>query len=166
VASGAGLNRVGARGGVPFFNFNPNIPYGPVSMVTGNGPFDSGIQMLEGVGFGKWTFQLIGTFTGYSVTVYGTIDPIILTTAYQNSTNLNVPTLALNALRGNTTLVPATSWFPLAAPSDQGGTGQNTNPLIQTGSYLFSSGNFVAVRAVITGTTATGSINVLGFATP
>jgi hypothetical protein len=118
-ASGAGLNRIGQRGGVPFFVSNA----GTAQAVSASGTTDSGIQMLEGIGYTKWAFQLLGTFTGFSVAVYGTIDPVIYTSLYSN------PNDNLDIYRGSTSLVPSTSWFLLPAPSEQGGTGAVNNPL-------------------------------------
>ena len=142
----SGLTSVGTNGGVSLL----------VTSVAG--PVDSGVQMNEASGFTKWTFQLLGTFTGYSVQVYGTIDPA--------AKYLTTPVPGQNFVpHGNTAVVPATSWFPLDAPAAATGTTES-NPLTATGQSLNHSGALVAVRVVATGTSQTGQVTVVGFATP
>lgn len=137
-----GLGSVGTNGGVAL-------------LTTAAASFDSGVQMNEASGYTNWRFQLTGTFTGYSVQLYGTIDP-----AAKNSI---VPGQSLVS-HGDTTTVPATSWFALDAPAVAVGT--ESNPLTAAGQSLKHSGPLVAVRAVATGSSQTGSVTVLGFAAP
>ena len=93
-------------------------------------------------------FQLTGTGTGYSVTMYGTIDA---DTAY------NVP--------GN-----GAYWFELPAPSTESGGGDAfvwSNPMtLGVGtSALYVQAPLVAVRAVSAGVVA-GTVELLAFVQP
>jgi hypothetical protein len=163
VASGAGLNRVGARGGEVLLTLSPNST-----------SLDSGTQMSEAIAMKTWTFQIIGpgaAAAGYTVTLYGTIDPA----AYDNVFGRPGPdpvtgAPAVKASGKGNLLVPATSWFALPGPAEQGGTGTMTNPMVSgTSNILQVSMALVAVRAVAVIGTApapTLGIQVLGFATP
>lgn len=175
MASGAGLNRVGGAGGVVLLTLTPTatavtLPaYGNLGndswgTLSGAGSSASN-AMAEAQGFTKWQFALVPapgqtTFSGYSVTLLGTVDSraygqweaSINPYKYYNTT---APTL------------PAGSWFLLPAPSDQSGTGSDANPLTSTNPLLNVSRPLVAVRAVLTGVTApAGSCQVIGFAVP
>jgi hypothetical protein len=175
MASGAGLNRTGNGGGVKLLS---NLGAGTATVatpLTGYGTIgvnDSGyFAMPEAIGSSKWTFQLVRspssatTFSGLSVTIYGTID----SRAYADWKNSNEPAAyGLNLTQGGVPqTIPADSWFVLPSPSDQTGAGAAVNPLTAPGSFLYCSLNLVAVRAVLTGsTTPTGSCDVIGFAVP
>jgi hypothetical protein len=166
VASSAGLNRVGARGGEVLLSLQPGSPAGDL---------DSGIQAPEGIGFSKWAFQMIGagaTAAGYTVTLYGTLDPAAYDDAFgrpYGGTGSRL--LQVTAQGRGYTGLPATSWFPLPAPSEQSGTGVITNPMISgSASIMFCTMPLVAVRAkavVATGGGApTNPIQVLVFGVP
>jgi hypothetical protein len=153
VASGAGLNRIGPQGGCPFFTV---VRQGLEWASPIVGTTDSGPVGVEGIGFSKWGFQLLGTFTGFSVAIYGTLDPA----AY----------LAWEAkIQGNTVpAVPATSWALLPAPDEETGTGGTaTNPLVAAGVILpYNLSGLVAVRAVATASGATGRLQAVFFGIP
>lgn len=180
MASGAGLNRVGQRGGKLLLGgllattaavVNPQAGYGNIGLN------DSGLVMSEQIGFSKNVFQVIGgpyvgTMTAnLQITVYGTIDPV----AYAA---FDEPPAAGGGV--GSTLVPASSWIPLPAPATEsaGDTFQWSNPII-VGTFagfspvaaLYNSAPFVAYRVVVTTagaftTTGTGYVSVIGFATP
>jgi hypothetical protein len=159
MASGAGLNRLGQNGGEVLLSLAPGATavatpltaYGTVGVPgTSN---DSGAVMWEGIGFTKWVFQFIGGITGYTVTLYGTIDPA----ARPNG----------QPIAKGSTAIPATSWFVLPGPSEQGGTGTINNPITGTNPLFTASLPLVAVRAVVTAiATPTGQGAVIGFAVP
>jgi len=147
MATGSGLGLVvgGSAGGVNLVS-------------TSAASADSGVQLNEFDGFSKWSFQLLGTFTGYSVTIYGTNDPAA---KYQTQNSFFGPITTL-VTHGAT--IPATSWFVLDAPATSAGT--EANPLVAAGTSLNHSGKLVAVRAVVTGTAQTGTVTVLASVSP
>lgn len=166
--SGAGLNRYGTLGGVPILT----IPSGasalaaPLAGYGTIGQNDSGGVAHAAAGFTKWTFQLIGPgagSAGYTVSLYGTVDPALLQYVYTTGPSSGQPmdTCA-------TTAIPASSWFLLPAPSEQSGTGQVGNPLVSSGAQLLIvSMDLIAVRAVLTTIGApTKSVTVLASAAP
>ena len=155
MASGAGLNRVGFRGGKIILT------------CTKDGTYDSGIVMSEAMAFSKWLFQLrvegsgSGTVSGWSVTLYGTIDP----TAFDLYEQFNAGGYTTNPL----TLLPTTSWVGIPAPSTEDTSPDAyawANPLTATGLSLYSPAPWIAVRAVAVGSSSTGAIDVLAFAVP
>lgn len=161
MASGAGLNRVGQYGGRLLLSASTAVT--PVATpLTGYGTIggsDSGPIMWEGIGFSKWGFQILGGGTGYSVSVYGTLDPVLFKYLDTPGTAGTPQALAL--------IVPASSWFLLPAPSSETGTGADANPMVAANPTMLASRPLVAVRAVVTATaTPTGVISVVGFATP
>jgi len=182
MASGAGLNRWGNQGGVTLLAglsstttavATPLTGYGTVATQNGKalpGGNDSGLWGCAAMGFTKWVFQLLGTLTGVSVTIYGTIDPNAYLVYTANAANdgpttgtLYIPGTAL----GQAVSVPASSWFALPGPSEASGTGGIANPLTATTTLLVSSLPLVAVRAVVTTAAAvTGTGSVVGFAVP
>ena len=130
-----------------------------------DGTYDSGMVMLEAIGFSKWTFQLRtqGDFasvgpSGWSVTVYGTVDP----QAYTNHQQWI-------QFGGTLTQIPASSWVPIPAPATED-TSPDVyawhNPLTATGQALYSSAPWAAIRVVAIGSGTNGAIDVLGFAVP
>lgn len=143
--SGAGLISGGNAGGAAI-------------LTTSAASADSGVQLNECAGFSKWSFQLIGTFTGQSVQIYGTQDPAAKYQT-QNSFFGQITTFVTHG-----TAIPATSWFLLDAPAVTAGT--EVNPLTAAGQSLNHGGPLVAVRAVSTGTAQTGTVTVLCTATP
>src|SRR5487761_2072814 len=152
MASGAGLNVWGNSGGVTLLSLNPSAPIvaSPLAGYGTTGVNDSWLtagnnSSTDATGFTKWLFQLVPadgstTFSGYSVTLYGTID----SRAYRQIANGNNP--------GQTTgiTLPAGAWFVLPSPADQTGTGTPANPLTATNPFLNVSLPLVAVRAVLT----------------
>lgn len=153
MASGAGLNRVGARGGKLLLT------------AAGDGTYDSGIVMTEAFGFSKWNFQITATTsaapTGWSVTFYGTIDP----QAYDLNDLYFEGGWTTNPL----TLLPASSWVPIPAPETEDTSPDAFawhNPITATGQALYSNAPWVAIRAVAIGSSSQGGINVYGFAIP
>lgn len=110
-------------------------------------------DMLEASGFNHWVFQLTGTFTNYSVAIYGTLDPNI---TVGQMPILNTNYAAPNAAGG--------AWFLLPAPSDQSGTGPVNNPLTTITQVLECKLPLAAVCAVATGNAQTGTVNVLAWA--
>ena len=144
--SGAGLNRVTKT-----------------LLTTAAALANSGIQMTEAKGFAKWEFSLNGTFTGYSVALYGTIDPGVITfpSAGPYLSGPSAPTVGYP--------IPGaanSSWFLLPSPADQTGAGTETNPLVATGVSLYFQGPLTAVGCVATGSSQTGTVIVLAMATP
>jgi hypothetical protein len=170
--------RVGSQGGVPFFNATAGIDKNGVAtpITATSTTVDSGIQMVEALNMHKFAFQCIGTGANFTATFYGTLDPAAYQLYYYGTTT--IPTAATTASgtmaqglpnmtgRGSTSL-PATSWFPLPAPSEESGTGASSNPMVATGSVLaYTFTGLVAVRCVVvTQSGFTGSLQVLGFAT-
>lgn len=115
---------------------------GPKTILTTSAALaDSGPQCQEGKFWTRWSFSLAGTFTGYSVQLYGTLD-------------------------GATAAGTGNNWFTLPAPAEQGGTGTVANPLTNTSQSMQYAAPLLAVRAVATGTAQTGTVAVLVTATP
>jgi hypothetical protein len=164
-ASGAGLNRVGLRGGELLLSLLP---------ASTGAALDSGIQMTEAIGFKDFAFQFIGPgaqTVGYSVTVYGTLDPAI----YVAGQPVGQPTQNVNGVnitptgKGSSPTALLTSWFILPGPSEQGSTGVMANPMLSgTAPILRVNWPLVAVRAVATiltgGSAPTNGVQVVCFA--
>jgi hypothetical protein len=112
-------------------------------------------QMTEACGYSEWDFGLTGIFTGYSVTIYGTLDPAAVN--QDGSPNVNYP--APGAAGG--------AWFGLQAPLPESSDDafQYFNPLTAITENLHYKGALVAVCAVATGTSQTGTVNVVAWAT-
>jgi hypothetical protein len=184
MASGAGANRWGREGGVPILTAVPG------TAVT----FDSGIWGVEAGYWTTWTFMGVrlysaDTITGWTVTIYGTIDP----RAYQlfnpegygfapgsgitargpgvgassNATLVNPFSDGGGIIGTNagSTGLDTYSWIVLPGPAEQTGTGPATNPLVFTasgnpGMFQFK-GNISAVRAVATCTAGGTSTGTL-----
>lgn len=152
---------VGQRGGVRLFATQgaPTVvrSTGTIQLVASLS-LDSGIRMPEVIGMARYGFQVLGTGTGFSVSFYGTISPVIQEYIDEN------PGLITSAnVIGNTSIVPASDWALLSGPSTQSGTGQEANPLTQTGVIFVSNMvGLVAVRAVI----STGASGFAGSITP
>jgi hypothetical protein len=141
---GSSITSVGGAGGKPVFTF------------TASGQ-DSGVLPIvsECSRWPKWMFQLVGAGTGYSVTLYGTIDTV---TAYQDFPAAQQPVNNYGST-GN-------EWFPLPAPSvEVGGDAFTwTNPLT-LGNALYVTAPLVAVRAVSAGVVV-GEVSLLVFSLP
>jgi hypothetical protein len=164
MASSAGLNRLGARGGEVLLTLQPGSPAGDL---------DSGIMAAEGIGFSKWVFQIIGagsSAAGYTVTLYGTIDPAAYNAVwgYPGNPAQNIPAIAASGMRYKG--LPSTSWFQLPGPSEQSGTGNMSNPMISgISNTLFTTLPLVAVRAtavISTTSVPTSPVQVLVFGVP
>lgn len=160
MASGAGLNRYGPGGGVPFFYANTANGVAQSQPITAaSGTFDSGPIAVEAIGFSKWGFQLaqIGAaaVTGYSATIYGTLDP----EAYISWQRI--------ISGGAAATINANNWFKLPAPAEQTGTGTSANPITALGTILpYNLSPLVAVRCVLTAAAATGTVQVYAMAIP
>ena len=126
--SEAGLVRMGSSG--------PKV-----ILTTAGASGDSGPTCQEAKFWTKWAFSLAGTFTGYSVMIYGTMDPA---TAVGNGSN----------------------WFEIPAEAVQSGTGVEANPLTSNVQSLSYDRPLLAVRALASGPSATGSVQVLVMAVP
>lgn len=202
MASGAGVNTVGNLGGIPILTVPPGATT-PVAVAdpvagygTNSGPAtnpgvatigtDSGLVMLEGKGFTKWSIQLIGpgveatTTAQFFITILGTIDPTALYKAYKTPGNNYFSGVGLFVPSGTNvgqqpdqfnslTVIPSQSWSVLPMQAT-GTTITDSNPLV-TGinTFGFISGGLVAIRAVLTGTaptTGTAGITVVAFAVP
>jgi len=169
MASGAGLNRVGQRGGeILLYHVNANVSAITVTVPTAPsygtlGANDSGIIMPEGIGFTKWTFQILQVgstaASGYSFTLYGTVSQGAYTAFQNGRTGVFTATTSPD--------VQPVNWFQLPAPSEQGGTAVVVNPLTAVGQVLTVSMPLVAVRAVLTASaTPLGTVDLVGFAVP
>lgn len=145
-ASGAGLNRASTialsiQDPTITVVGSPRTAYGTTG-VNDTGPIP---VLAEARDFTKWTFSLLGSGSGYSFTIYGTLDPLAYA-AWKNEMN---PNLYINSAVKPSP--PASSWFILPAPSEQSGTGSVANPLTDTAPLLQYSGTLVGVRVVLTG---------------
>src|ERR1700677_1251879 len=179
MASGAGVNTVGNLGGIPILTVppgattpvaaaNPEASYGtnsgaPAAPGIATVGTDSGVVLLEGKGFTKWTIQIIGpgknatSTAAFSIAVLGTIDPLLLFQAYKTPGNNFYPpngeftpsgTLVGQAPNQLNSLLalPATSWdiLPMQAT---GTTVVDSNPLVTgVNTFGFISGGLVAIR--------------------
>jgi hypothetical protein len=110
-------------------------------------PYDSGPRMLEAKRMTKWNFHLGGTFTGASVSIYGTTD--VGTAGW---------------IGYGPTTPPNMNWFLLPAESAQSGTGVEQNPLTLINQSMSYDRPLVAVRVLVTAL-ASGACLVYGFAT-
>jgi len=104
--------------------------------------------MLAAKRYTKWTFQLVGTFTGYSVQVLGTSD------------------VATSGWIGYGPTVLAQNWFLIPAEAVQAGTGIEANPLTAIIQSLSYDRPLTGVMAIFTGAAQTGTCGLLGWATP
>ncbi|MDE2098158.1 MAG: hypothetical protein KGL39_12965 [Patescibacteria group bacterium] len=140
------------------FNNGPlRVPRFPKTILTCTATATSNptVQMAEASGFGEWEFALTGTFTGFSVQLYGTIDPKAVNDDGTPNTTYGAPGAA------------GAAWFPLPAQSTEG-TGDTSvfnNPLTAINQIMHYKGHLVAVCAVATGTSPTGTCNVVSWAT-
>lgn len=131
------------------------VPRFPKQIITTNAASaDSGVVFFEGAGFEHYAFQLTGTFTNYTVTIYGTLDPAAVVTQGQIAANAAYP--APGAAGG--------AWFPIPAPSEQSGTGPVVNPLTAINQVLETKVPLVAVWVHVAGASQTGSVTVVGWA--
>lgn len=133
---------------------------------AGGTTYDSGLQFMDAMGYPTFNFQLLGTFTGMSAQVFGTFDPLAYTyysaPEFARVFGYNVPYVPW---QGNVNAVPALSWFPLIAPSDQSGAGYSMNPLTAAGQVLECRQKPLAVRVVVTAAAnSTGQCQVIGMA--
>jgi len=185
MASGAGLNKIGSNGGVILLdNITSSVTtvVAPLAAYGTMGANESGGKMTEGIAFSKWVFHLVPltstALSGISVTVYGTISPFAYLTFQGVVVNGQtpfpiVPQQGPNFAPGYTNAtgfvpgIPPWEWFPVPGPSEQGGTGNISNPLTASSPLLFSTLPLVAVRVVVTSAlTGAGAARVYGFAVP
>lgn len=116
---------------------------------------DSGVQMMDAMMYPVFAFQLLGTFTNMSVQFFGTFDPALYAYYLAN----------IGTWQGAQSAIPATSWFPLLATTSSSAGPISPNPLTTAGQLLETKGSFLAVRCVITSTSAgTGICTVIGMA--
>lgn len=154
----------------PILHLNPSsvalsAPLTQYGTIGGN---DTGLIMLEARFFTKWGFQMcpeeyplttpnnVALVAGYAVTIYYTISKV----AFKAQTNQQLPFASPTGANGST-LIPAGSWWPLPAASDQSGTGADYNPLTSDGPVLAGSRFAVGFRAVLTAVTGTPSGGVI-----
>lgn len=159
MASGSQLNRWGTNGGELLLSLTPSATAvaTPLANYGTIGVNDSG-AFITPIGLSKVTFQIIGpgaTAAGYTVSVYGTIDPTAYFAYTANSANDGITAgTAKNTTQANYGVVytiPATSWQLLPAPSEQSGAGVVANPMVTgTSTFMQVSGAFVAYRVVLT----------------
>ena len=122
---------------------------------------------MDAMGYSRCEFSLLGTFTNMSAQFYGTNDPLAYhwysAPSFASHFGWNVP---YPGWQGNTTALPATSWFALGSPSDQsGGGGYSTNPLTAAGQFLEVKQTWLAIRCVITAAAnSTGTCQAVGTA--
>jgi hypothetical protein len=110
------------------------------------GPF-----FVEAPGFDHWAFQLTGTWTGFTATIYGTLDPTVLSGPALANTSYPTPGSA------------GAAWVLLYGPSETAGAPQ-ANPLTAITQLLESKIPWLAIYVVITTSTPTGTCNVVGWA--
>lgn len=141
---GASQYTVGSLGGKVLYTAN----------APANGTYFSGPTMTEARGFKNWVFSLATptTISGYSVTVYGTLDSSAVLQNGQPNPNYPNP----GSAGGN--------WFALNPGTSAAAPADVANPLTATSSYCPFSGPLVAVCVAVVASTASGTINVLGFA--
>src|SRR5271166_1037581 len=112
---------------------------GAVLLVAAVATITTGPLMLDAKRMTKWNWYLSGTFTGFSVTIQGTIDPF--TAGFIGASSTQTPAPAPNA-----------NWFNIPAEAVQGGTGIEANPLTNNTMSLSYDRPLMAVRAVVVGT--------------
>jgi hypothetical protein len=140
------------------FNSGPlRTPRFPKVILTATASATSSpaVQMSEAAGYSEWNFGLTGVFTGFSVQIYGTLDPAAVNDDGTPNTAYGNPGAA------------GAAWFPLPAQATEG-TGDTSvfnNPLTAINQVLHYKGALVAVCAVATGTSPTGTCKVVAWAT-
>lgn len=141
---GASQKTVGSLGGKVLYTATAPV----------NGTYYSGVQMTEARGFRNWNFCLAspGTINGYSVTIYGTLDPAAILPNGQPNPNYPNP----GAAGGN--------WFALNPGTSAAAPADVANPLTAVTSYCPFGSPLVAVCVAVVASAASGTINVLGFA--
>lgn len=144
---GSSITSVGSAGGKPVFTFTA------AGQDTGVLPL-----MTECSRWPKWMFQVVGSGTDFSITIYGTIDPV---TAYQD--------FPLDQQPPNNYGSTGSEWFPLPAPAVESGFAWSNPVFKPNNSALYVTAPLVAVRAVsdvTIGGTITGSVTLLAFVLP
>jgi hypothetical protein len=117
----------------------------PLTTYGNIGGNDSGMIFNDAMAFTKFAYMLTPS-DYYTVTLYGTLDK----RAYDLwRYNLN-PNPYLPQWQGVAPTLPASSWFILPGPSEQTGTGAQTNPMVQASPSLTTSMPVLAIRAVLT----------------
>lgn len=167
-----GVVSVGSHGGIVLGSFTAAsaVVAAPLAGYGGIWTSDTGVGMADANAYTKWSFMPIvvpvngvfGTVTSFGISVYGTNDVNAWSQyqlwATQNNSRLNGLT---------PTLIPASNWFLLDAPSAQAGTGGVANPLTALGTSLSYSNPLVAVRCVLTtAMVGTATIAISAFAAP
>lgn len=168
MASGAGQNRAYRT----VLTLNPSstavatnangtpTAYGTLGLNDSVSSGNLGNGMVEAMGFSNWTFSLVGSGSGYTVSLYGTNDPA----AYKAWMSTFLP--STQSPHGAVTL-PNGSWRLLPGPSEASGTGGIANPMTDTTPLFQFKGTLIAVRAVVTAVNLpSGNVSVVVEATP
>jgi hypothetical protein len=159
MASNAGMNRVSEL--LISATMNSTAVTGAPATYGISGINDTGIALCEARDFKSWTFMLTGGGTGYSFSIYGTVDPL----AYAVWRSQWNPQAYFGRVGGPPTL-PGTSWVLLPGPSDQAGTGTSANPLTEASPIFQYNGALVACRVVLTTAGSAGIAAVVAEVTP
>jgi len=151
---------LGANTGTAAYT-TPLTGYG-VTGVNDTGPIP---LMVEGKGFKEWTFEVIGGGTGYSYSVYYTVDPVAYKVwVYARNPN---PSNIFAAEGITLTSLPATSWSLMPGPSEQTGEGGVSNPITGGVTSFLGKQALIGIRVVLTGSAApAGVTSVVAFAVP
>lgn len=143
---------------------NPAILF--ANNISTGGTFNSGIVLASGAGFEHAAFQIISpslsAINGFSVTIYGTLDP----NALLNAAGVANTTGGLSTNPNGSYPAPGgtgAAWFPIPAPSEQSGTGTVSNPLTALNQVLETKVPCLAFWVQVVATTPSGSINVVGW---
>lgn len=138
------------------------IPRKPKALISNaTAAANSGIVLFEAIGLKEFGFMMVphvvgaATPTGFSATIYGTIDPNVLLDNGQPNPAYPAPGAAGGA------------WFEL--PSATAGSGNDTqtyaNPITAITQALYYRGPaLVAVYVVLTASAQTGAVDVVGWA--
>jgi hypothetical protein len=138
--------------------------YGTISYPTApvNSPNDSG-WWVGHIGMSKIKAMLIGSGSGYEVSLYGTDDP----TVYNPGYNKQLEAQYLLGSNDPNTYPSPTSSVLIPGPSEQSGAGTIANPLTTAVPIMFTQMQWAGIRAVLTTTSnPTGSVAVVLFAIP
>lgn len=132
----------------------PRLPKVILSTSAASATSAPTLWMTEAKGFSDWAFGLTGTFTGYSVQLYGCLDPNVVNDNGTPNTSYGNPGAG------------GAAWFPLPAQSTEGTGDTSTfnNPLTAINQVMTYKFLLLAVCAVATGTSQTGTVNVVAWA--
>lgn len=139
--------------------------------ISTGGTFNSGIVMASAAGFEHAAFQIISptlvAISGFSVTVFGTLDPnVLLNAAGLTATQAGFAAGGIGSMPNNAYPAPGATgaaWAAVPSPSEQSGTGTVNNPLTALNQILETKIPFLAFWVQVVATAPTGSINVVGW---